>query len=159
MNGLEPNLLEKLFDDSPRDVSAGVVRQHSLEEFKASVALDLECLLNSRLLLREAALAGHPESARSVVAYGLNDFSSLSLASSHDRAYICRALERAIMLHEPRLLEVKVSLAPSTGGVCSLRFAISALLDAYPAREPVSFDAMLQPSTLQYAVQRARRAA
>ncbi len=40
----------------------------------------------------------------------------------------------------------------------ALYFAIQALLVVHPAEEPVSFDAMLQPSTLQYSVTRARAA-
>ncbi|MNI62600.1 hypothetical protein D3C87_1436840 [compost metagenome] len=35
-----------------------------------------------------------------------------------------------------------------------LYFAITAMLDVGPAHEPVTFDATLQPSTLQYSVTR-----
>jgi type VI secretion system protein ImpF len=49
---------------------------------------------------------------------------------------------------------VKLELsAQSTNALC---FAIQALLVVHPATEPVSFDAMLQPCTLQYSVTRAR---
>ena len=37
-----------------------------------------------------------------------------------------------------------------------LCFAIQALLVVHPAEEPVNFDVMLQPATLQYSVTRAR---
>ena len=43
-----------------------------------------------------------------------------------------------------------------TGVLTALSGAISAVLLVGPAREPVSFDAMLQPSTLRYSVSRGR---
>ena len=52
-----------------------------------------------------------------------------------------------------------VTLEGNGRGVGGLHFSIHGLLDVQPAREPISFDAMLQPSTLQYSVSRLRRAA
>lgn len=159
MKGFEPSLLEKLFDDTPRDVSHGTVRRLSIDEFKDSVARDVEGLLNNRFVVAEELLKQFPHCQRSLATYGIHDFSNRSLASSPDRAFICQSLELAITRHEPRLTNVRVMLdqgQKSTGG---LRFSISALLVIHPSREPISFDALLQPTTLQYAVSRSRRAA
>lgn len=159
MKGFEPGLLEKLFDDAPREPGHGIFKRLSLEEFKESVARDVEALLNSRFVMDEEALRNYPHCQRSLATYGLNDFSGRSLASSPDRAFICRALELAIARHEPRLTQVRVSLDPDQRSTGALRFSISAMLVVHPSREPVSFDALLQPTTLQYSVSRARRAA
>jgi type VI secretion system protein ImpF len=51
---------------------------------------------------------------------------------------------------------VAVTLELNEQSTNALNFAIQALLVVHPAEEPVSFDAMLQPSTLQYSVTRAR---
>lgn len=160
MKGLEPSLLEKLFDDAPRsDSIASVVRPVSLEQYKESVARDLEGLLNSRCAFDEEELSEFPECRQSLMTYGLCDFAAKSLANAYDRAAICRSLERAIARHERRLHNVQVQLDSGNKVGTGLHFTIHALLDVQPAREPVSFDAMLQPTTLQYSVSRLRRQA
>lgn len=159
MKGFEPSLLDKLFDEAPRGVGGDVFKSVSLEQYKESVARDLEGLLNSRSAFAEDELEAFPHCRRSMMTYGLDDFSGLSLANGHHRARICRSLERSIARHEPRLHNVQVTLEGNGRGAGALHFAIHALLDLHPAREPVSFDAMLQPNTLQYSVSRLRRAA
>ena len=111
MKGYEPNLLEKLLDEDPRsNATSGVSRTVSLEQYKDSVVRDLEGLLNSRAAFSEARLEAFPQCRRSMMTYGLEDFSGKSLANAHDRAGICRSLEQAIARHEPRLTSVRVSL-------------------------------------------------
>lgn len=160
MKGLEPSLLEKLFDDAPKaKVSSGVFKSASLEQYKESVARDLEGLLNSRAAYGEEDLKAYPNCQTSLMTYGLRDFSAKSLANAYDRAGICRSIEQAIARHEPRLHGVRVTLEANARSVGGLHFSIHALLDLQPAREPISFDAMLQPSTQQYSVSRLRRVA
>ena len=80
----------------------------------------------------------------------------MSLASSEDRAHICRCLEKSIGRHEPRLRNVRASLEIQDGSINRLNFAIAALLVVSSAKEPVNFDAVLQPSTLQYSISKSR---
>lgn len=159
MNGFEPSFLEKLFDDEPRSPSENMFKRFSLDRFKESVAIDLEALLNSRAPMDDSLLEGLRECKRSLVTYGLKDFSGRSLASSYDRAYICRSLEEAIAAHEPRLRDVEVALQVDPRSMGGLHFLIKATLMVHPSSEPISFDAMLQPSTLQYSVSRSPGAA
>src|SRR5690606_22292866 len=159
MKGFEPSLLDKLFDDAPRAGGGSVFKSISLEQYKESVARDLEGLLNSRSAFSEEDLAGYPNCRQSLMTYGLCDFSSMSLANAYDRAAICRSLERSIARHEARLHNARVHLDSGTSTGSGLHFTISGLLDLQPAREPVSYDAMLQPTTLQYSVSRLRRQA
>ncbi|KKB65343.1 type VI secretion protein [Robbsia andropogonis] len=159
MKRFEPSLLDKLFDDDVRrSAASSALRTLSVEELKATVARDVEALLNTRTPLSEADLETLPECKQSVLTYGLQDFSGLSLASYYDRTFICDAIQQAIAWHEPRLQEVKVSLELKEQATSALYFAIQALLVVHPAEEPVSFDAMLHPSTLRYSVSRARGA-
>ena len=157
MNGFEPSLLDKLFLPDG-GASNPVMRRMSIDDVKESVAVDLESLLNSRAMRRDDELAAFPHCQRSIVAYGLRDFAGMSLASSYDRATICRAIENAIACHESRLKNVRVTLDVDDRATNVLHFSISAMLVVHPAREPVSFDALLQPATLRYAVSRSRRA-
>ncbi|MDR1075789.1 MAG: type VI secretion system baseplate subunit TssE [Xanthomonadaceae bacterium] len=160
LKGFEPSLLDKLLDDSPkRSDSSSVFKSVSLEQHKESVARDLEGLLNSRAAFSEDELERYPNCRKSLVTYGLCDFSGLSLANAYDRAKICRSLEQAIARHESRLVNVKVSINASGRSASALHFTISALLNIRPAREPVSFDALFQTNTQQYSVSRLRRAA
>ena len=156
MNRFEPSLLDKLFGDGQNQPASAVVRQLSLDELKGTVARHIEALLNARITFTDERLVGLNECQTSVLTYGLNDFAGLSLASHDDRTTICNSIQRAIERHEPRLKNVVVKLEVNAQSTNALCFAIQALLVVHPAEEPVNFDAMLQPSTLQYSVTRAR---
>lgn len=154
----QPTLLERLADNDPRGrYESNPRRLITPDELKESVARDIESLLNCRCAFSEDAFRRYPETTRSLCTYGMNDFVGLSLASPADRNYICRSLERTIAVHEGRLKQVRVSLEPGDGAVNRLKFAIHALLVVHPSAEAVYFDALLQPSTLQYSVSKARR--
>ncbi len=155
-----PTLFERLADHAPGELQERhPLRQISAEELKESVARDLEALLNCRFASTEQILDRFPETQRSMCSYGMSDFVGLSLANPADRNHICRSLEQTIAIHERRLRHVHVSLSLENGAVNRLKFAINALLIVYPSTEPVHFDALLQPSTLQYSVSKSRRAA
>ena len=158
--GFQPTLFDRLFDDAPKLGSEAVaLRQWSLQDLKDAVARDVEALLNSRAGLHEDRYASFSEVSRSLLSFGMTDFVGLSLASPADRNRICRTLERTIATHEPRLKSVHVDLDLDGTAVNSLRFNIQALLQVHPAEEPVNFDAVLAPSSLQYSVGRGRLAA
>lgn len=153
IKGFEPSLFDKLFDDQP----VGAARRRlSLEQLKDSVARDLEALLNTRIVLDDGFETDFPQTKRSVAGFGLSDFAGLSLANVYDRRRICASIESAIAAHEPRLREVRVDLELHRKTVNALYFSINAVLVVRPAQEPVSFDALLQPTSLQYSVTRHR---
>jgi type VI secretion system protein ImpF len=54
------------------------------------------------------------------------------------------------------LRDVAVSLVVDENAVNVLRFSISAVMIVHPAQEPVSFDALLQPTTQRYSVAKGR---
>jgi type VI secretion system protein ImpF len=152
MKGCTPGLLDRLMDERP-DVSAPV----SSEQLKDSVARDLEALLNTRLAFDPAILSGYPQARDSLLHYGLADFASYCLTSSADRTAVCACIQHAIEAHEPRLREVSASLEVVPGAVNRLDFVIHARLAVASTSEPVNFNAVLQPSSLHYAVRRTPR--
>lgn len=157
MAGFLPTLFERLRDEHPhRTLEADPMRRWSVEELKESVARDLESLLNSRSALFSDSFDAYPESRKSVASYGMGDFAGMSLANPADRERICRTLERAIAHHEPRLRQVDVRLEADRNSIGCLQFGINAVLHVNPASEPVTFDALLQPNTLQYSVAKSR---
>ncbi|MFC5473588.1 type VI secretion system baseplate subunit TssE [Paraherbaspirillum soli] len=157
MKGFTPGLFDRLMGDSAPNQS-DLVQRLSMESLKDTVARDLEAMLNTRTVIPEDLLEKFPECGKSILTYGLNDFAGLSLASLDDRAFICRCLQEGIARHEPRLVNVVASLELREGSINRLNFVISAMLVVHPAEEAVSFDAVLQPSTLQYSISKVRRA-
>ena len=159
-SGAAPGFVPGLFDRLMGDGGAGTAMARlSLEQIKDAVARDLEELLNTRVALPAGALDGYPECAASIVNYGLIDFAGMCLSSSDDRARICAALTAAIERHEPRLRHVRARLEREAGSINRVSFVISATLAVAQASEAVNFDAVLQPSSLRYSINRKGAAA
>lgn len=155
--GFAPGLFDKLCDDNPKIIGeASPLRRLTIEQLKESVASDLEALLNTRRAPLEV-LADFPFCSKSIVSFGILDFVGMSLSNPADCHRICMTIADTIRYHEPRLKNVNVELRAERGSTNSLVFSISALLVVYPAQEPVSFDALLQPTTQQYSVNHSRR--
>lgn len=121
-------------------------------QLKESVARSLEDMLNTRAALPAGLLRSHPHCAASVANYGLADFAGCCLGSAADRAYICGCIRTAVERHEPRLRRVDVQVAPEPGAVNRIRITITGLLTTQ--RGAIAFDAVLQPSTLRYSINR-----
>jgi type VI secretion system protein ImpF len=154
MNGFTPGLLDRLMDER-RDTPPAT--PFSAEQFKDSVARDLEALLNTRIALDPAQLGAYPHARASILHYGLADFAAFCLTSSLDRAAVCASLKDAIETHEPRLRDVTASLELDASGVNRLNFVIHARLAHDALSEPVNFNAVWQPSSLHYAIRRHSR--
>jgi type VI secretion system protein ImpF len=158
MEGFTPGFFDRLLGTAVRGAGNVAVSRMTVEEFKDAVARDLEALLNTRSVIPDDTLQGFPECSNSLVTYGLTDFADRSLSSPSDRAHICACLEQTIARHEPRLRKVKAMLeVRDDQAVNRLKFSISALLVVSTSEEPVNFDALLQPSTLQYSISKAGR--
>lgn len=151
MNRFVPSLLDKLLG-TPEEQPGASAQGVGIAQIKAAVARDIETLLNTRPGHRPAQLRGFDQATHSLLTFGLADISPLSLASDRDRGAIVRAITRALLDHEPRLSDVKVTVhegAPIGAGLC---FAIHAQLQLQRSSEPVAFDAVLQPGCNRYAV-------
>lgn len=117
-------------------------RSHFLNrlELRTSVRRELERLLNTRCSI---PLYRVGEEERSVVNYGIPDFSSLSRDNADDRALIGSIVGLTISAFEPRLRHVSVEVTPASQIEYSLQLNISADLVVGTFNEPVSFPVTL----------------
>jgi type VI secretion system protein ImpF len=151
--GLLPSILDRLLEDQPEVSREPILdRFQNLRQLKKAVTRDLEALLNTRRELQDEPPPEFAEVRRSLMTYGLPDFTAFSLLNPHDRNRIRRAVEQVIAMFEPRLQRVRVTLQPPRQYEQALRFHIEALLRVEPAPEPVTFDAILQLHSKQYVV-------
>jgi type VI secretion system protein ImpF len=148
-----PSVLDRLLDDQP-DVPREALpyRVDDLRGLKRAVARDLEAMLNTRQEALGELPADLTEVRRSLLAYGLPDFTAFSLMGTRDRARIRRVLEDVIVTFEPRLERVRVTLEESQPNERALRFRVDGWLRVEPAPEQVTFDTVLQLNTRDYVV-------
>jgi type VI secretion system protein ImpF len=156
MKGNVPGLLDRLMDPRHQAIG-GVLPRMSVEQLKDSVARDLEALLNTRLVWPKEFFLGYPHVEKSILNYGLIDFAGYCLSSTDERATICTSLVAAVTAYEPRLSGVKAELAAEPGSVNRLNFVIAGTLELDSGPETVNFNAVLQPSSLHYAISRGAR--
>ena len=144
---ITPSVLDRLIDNEP-EVSREppLSRSKSVRLLKQSVKRDLERLLNTRQLPDDVP-ADLKELNKSVLMFGLPDFSNASIRNASDVLQLRRALETALARFEPRLDDIVVSADPAPRADRAVRFRISAQLRIDPAPEPITFDTVLQLSS------------
>lgn len=150
---LLPSVLDRLFDDNP-DISTepGWHRTQGVRDLMDDVKRDLEALLNTRRT-RSDLPPDFDAASKSVLTYGLPDFMSAGAGSTDEREVLRQAVEQAITLFEPRLLQVHVSLiTPESPHDRSLHLLIEGHLQCHPHPVPITFDSVVQPSTGQCVV-------
>jgi type VI secretion system protein ImpF len=142
------SVLDRLLDDDPTATREAPKSQNQLlRELKQSVRRDLEDLLNTRqrCLEQPPELA---ELARSLVNYGVPDFTGTGPGAASGPEEICRMLKEVITRYEPRFKRVTVELLDSSEPLDrTLRFRIDAVLRVEPVAERVVFDSTLKPGT------------
>lgn len=140
-----PSLLDRLIDDDP-SVHLEAVKSPStaLREIKSNIRRDLENLLNTRIV-RYREWGAMSELRRSVLNYGLPDFSHLQLSLAGDRDEFRALVESTILIYEPRFRQVQVEVA-DTGSPLerTLYLKISALLMLEPEPVSVLFDSRIR---------------
>jgi type VI secretion system protein ImpF len=146
------SVLDRLIDYEPevtREPAAS--RAKSLRLLKQTLRRDLEWLLNTRQF-PDPVPSELKEVTRSVLLFGLPDFTTLNPKRPADQNTLRRELESAIKVFEPRLEGVVITLESGAGGEKTVRFKIDARLRIEPAPEPVSFDTFLEPSRGEFVV-------
>lgn len=135
--GARALLFERLEDGDPWSPEARPFRVHDREGLRQSVARELSRLLNTRCAVPPAQLAARP---RTVLEYGLADWSPAHARDPAALAMLEAEARRAIEAYEPRLREVRVKAEPVTGRDRELRLTVDAVLAVEGGgREPVSF--------------------
>jgi type VI secretion system protein ImpF len=146
-----PSLWHRLMAAGESEPQHIPIIQQSFEQLKASVAHDLEDLLNTRVAIPTDRLASYPRCRKSIFNYGLIDFAAFCTTSAEDRKAICRHVNTAIARFEPRLTHVQVDIFIEQSSTNRIDFVISGKLKARPF-DRIEFNAMLQPSSLRYSV-------
>jgi type VI secretion system protein ImpF len=142
------SVLDRLLDEDP-SVSRDAPKNQNqvLRELKQSVRRDLENLLNTRQRCLELP-EDLAELSRSMVNYGIPDFTGSGMGSAKGPQDICRLLKEVIVRFEPRFKRVAVQLLDNSESLDrTLRFRIDTVLRVEPVAERVIFDSTLQPGT------------
>lgn len=108
---------------------------------KESVRRELEQLFNTRCPVPAHKLAGR---VRTVIDYGIPDFSTFSARNQDDWGRMADILRRAIEIYEPRLAQVRVAVERDRDDEFALVAQIEAVLVTENVPEPVSFTTVLQ---------------
>ena len=141
---VEGTLLDRLIDRDP-DMSGDrhMTRADSIREYKQALQRDLEWLMNARRA-DDPDPGRFPELARSVMHFGLPDLTSLSRDSGESLARLAVFIEQALAIYEPRLANVKVSVAPQEDvPLADVRIQVEAVLRLEPSPERISFDTVM----------------
>jgi type VI secretion system protein ImpF len=76
--------------------------------------------------------------------FGLPDLTSLSRDSGESLARLAVFIEQALAIYEPRLANVKVSVAPQEDvPLADVRIQVEAVLRLEPSPERISFDTVM----------------
>ena len=138
-------LFERLTDENPNTPGeAQPFRIYGVTALRESVQRELSRLLNTR----SPALGGPmDERDRTVIDYGIPDFSHVGPASTTDLRHLAQVLEQAITAYEPRLQQVHITLETAKSSQSVVRGAIAASLVVGTVNEPVSFPLVLSLKT------------
>lgn len=137
-------LLDRLIDADPsQQTDAPLSVSAAMDVVRTSICNDLEELLNTRRKWRswDPHLA---QLEKSLAGFGLPDFASGAFNEPRRRDELCRLIEACIRRFEPRIVNLKVTLADATDKISgTLRLRIDALLHAEPAPQPIAFDTLV----------------
>ena len=135
-------------------VQVGSDPRIGLQDLKAAVLRDVEWLLNSKYVM-DRPLDELPETAASIMTYGLPDFMHFSGSSLSDCKQVCGLIEHTLRTFEPRLAprSIKVEFVDRDDEVgLHTHFRIHALLHVDPFRESIVFDTTIEMDTGAIAV-------
>jgi type VI secretion system lysozyme-like protein len=135
-------LFDRLVDYEPQlEREVRPLRALDGRGLKESVRRELQTLFNTRCEFSAQRL---PVRDRSVINYGIPDFSHFSAHNMEDRRKLATILRHAIEAFEPRLRNVRVELVEAPGDPSSLGGVIEAMLAVGNLAEPIAFRTVLQ---------------
>ena len=143
--GARAPLFDRLVDLDPKSqVELRPLRTLTRRELMTSVRRELERLLNTRCSIPMRLLY---ERERSVVDYGIPDFTFLSPQNPDDQRRLAWVLSRTIAAFEPRLRNVRVTVEQVARSPQALLIRVDAELVVESITEPVSFPAIVHNRT------------
>ena len=138
--GARALLFDRLVDIGDGHEAEQPLRILNQKQLKDSVRRELERLLNTRCSIPLHQIG---DEERSVINYGIPDFSSLSPHNADDHALIASIVAQTITAFEPRLRQVRVEVGPVFSAESALWLNIGAELVIGLYSEPVSFPVTL----------------
>lgn len=143
---ISASILDKLIDDAPDESDSNAnYRGLNLPELRNNVRRDIENLLNAKVQWNTWP-DSYVELERSLVNYGLEDFSSMPVGTLEGRQLLCKKVEQSIKRFEPRFIEVSVETVDDEQSIDRiLNLRITALLHADPDPEYICFDSEVEP--------------
>jgi type VI secretion system protein ImpF len=144
------SVLDRLIDYEPEVSQEPVAsRSRGLRQLKQAVRRDLEWLLNTREYIGEIP-PDLKELQHSLAVYGLPDFTSTSTKDPNNQERLRRAIEEEIVLFEPRLEAVSVTLVQRADKDRAMHFRIDGQLRVDPVSEPVTFDTVFDTGSTHF---------
>ncbi|MEQ8788326.1 MAG: type VI secretion system baseplate subunit TssE [Pirellulaceae bacterium] len=152
-HGIVESIFDRLIDERPdRQSELPKSPAATVQSVREAVRRDLENLLNTPARWRSWP-AELTELNRSLVAYGLPDMWASNLGAEEDRELFLRSVERIVRTFEPRFRNIVVEALDNADPLDrTMRFRIRAMLEAYPAPEPLVFDSAVDPSDGEFEV-------
>lgn len=148
--GARAPLFDRLTDLDPRSqTEPRPLRTLNRRELRASVRRELERLLNTRCSIPLPLLY---ERERSVVDYGIPDFTFLSPQNPDDQRRLAWVLSRTVAAFEPRLRNVRVTVEGAAQNPRALLVRLDGDLVVESITEPVSFPAVVYDKTGEVAL-------
>ena len=145
IEGAKAPLFDRLVDLDPKSqTESRPFRTLNRLELRESVLRELGWLLNTRCPIPVHLLY---DRERSIIDYGIPNFSHLVPQSGDDQKRLAWVLSRTIDAFEPRLSGVRVAVTPDPTNPMALQFQIEANLVVGAGTEPVSFPAVIHPKT------------
>jgi len=128
-------------------------RYSDFRKMKDSVGRDLENLLNTRRYIF-TPIESYSQTLKSLFIYGLPDFTTLNPNIMSAQSLLRVEIQKAIMLFEPRLKKVNISVDRSIEGNGKLNFRISGFLQLDDVTEPVTFNTAFDRNRGEYSILR-----
>ena len=154
---LQPSLLDRLTDDAPdQSRETRDTRVIDISRLREIIQRDLSWLLNTTNIASTFDTDAYPNVARSVLNYGLAEVSG-EFSTSRRAELIRSSIERAITLHEPRIIagSVEVTMSPDDRkGDMTVAFDIHADMWAQPMPLELYLRSTVDVTTGEVAVQR-----
>ncbi len=135
-------LFDRLVDLEPKSTEEfQPLRTFNRKDILASVRREVGALLNTRCPTPAHLL---DERERTVIDYGMPDFSTFYPQNPDDQKRLALIISRAISACEPRLQQVRATVEELVENKRALRIRIDAVLVLESVTEPVSFPVIMR---------------
>lgn len=140
------SLLDRLTRSDLPPTDRAAFRSDTDRQLRAYLLHDLTDLLNTHRA-EDVVDPVYEEASKSILNFGLSDFTSSNLNSTLDQERVRQSIERAVRAFEPRLSNVSVALEQPEPLHPALQLRIEAVLRAEDSSLPVLFEATIHRAT------------